>query len=63
MDKTKWIEAKNLKPGDIIAWDSGYYDRIDTVSDNRIGDIVVNCNDDTATMMFLPNDVLRIVKL
>jgi hypothetical protein len=62
MDKTKWIEAKNLKPNDILAWESGYYDRIDTVSDNRIGDIVVRCNGDTSTMLFLPNDVLRIVK-
>ena len=62
MEKTKWIEAKNLKDGMILAWDSGYYDRIDTVNDNRNGDIVVRCNGDTATMLFLPSDLLRIVK-
>jgi hypothetical protein len=62
MDNTKWIEAKHLKPNDILAWESGYYDRIDTVEDSRIGDIVVRCNGDTSTMLFLPNDVLRIVK-
>jgi hypothetical protein len=62
MEKTKWIEAKNLKNGMILAWNSGYYDRIDTVNDNRNGDIVVRCNGDTATMLFLPSDLLRIVK-
>jgi|688.fasta_scaffold698654_1 hypothetical protein len=62
MEKTKWIEAKNLKDGMILAWDSGYYDRIDTVNDSRNGDIVVRCNGDTATMLFLPNDVLRVIK-
>jgi len=63
MQKTKWIEAKNLQDGMILAWNSGYYDRIDTVEDNRQGDIVVRCYGDTGTMLFLPNDVLRIVKL
>lgn len=63
MSNIKWIEAKHLKPGDIIAWQSGFYDKIDAVTDNRIGDIVVRCNGDTSTMLFLPNDILRIVKL
>jgi hypothetical protein len=62
MENTKLIEAMNLKPGHILAWDSGYYDRIDTVNDNRNGDIVVRCNGDTATMLFLPSDLLRVIK-
>lgn len=62
MENTKLIEAMNLKPGYILAWDSGYYDRIDDVKGNSNGDIVVRCNGDTATMLFLPSDLLRIVK-
>lgn len=56
----KTIEAKDLNHGDIIAWNSGYYDKVEAVSNDRKGDIVVLCNNYTATMIFEPNELLKV---
>ena len=57
----KTITANELKVGDVIEWESsGYYDLVEKITDNKIGGINVHTNNDTSTMAFLPNELLKL---
>ena len=55
-------KAEDLKVNDIISWDSGYFDLIEDIDYDKLGDIRIRSNSDTTTMSFKPTEKLRIVK-
>lgn len=57
----KLKQAQDLKEGDVITWDSGYFDYIDQVRDTRLGDILIRCNGDTSSMIFNKTEYLKVI--
>ena len=55
--------ARMLNAGDVIKWNSGYFDTVERVEEDKLGDIRARFNDDTLVISFNPEDTIRIVKL
>lgn len=62
MSGIRIIKANMLRQGDILTWNSGFYDYIDKVTKNTDNKIVVNCNGEEKPMLFDNNYVVRIVR-
>lgn len=62
MNKHKLIEAQYLKIGDVIAWNSGYFDVVEAIEDTKLGEIRTRFSNDTHSIAFLPSDVLQIIR-
>jgi len=57
----KTIKALHLRPGNVMAWDSGYYDKVEAIESTKLGDILVRTNNDTTTMIFTNEERIRVI--
>ncbi len=56
------IKAQYLKPGDILTWNSGFYDYVNIVEKTRDNEIVIVSNGDTKPIVLEENKIVRILK-